>query len=264
MATARFSRAPRPIWCSSLLLAALAGCSFDVHAVDLSFISAGDGAMEAHDLAGRDALTVQDLTAPRDLAVVSDLTGSCPGGKPTHVGDLAEGDLSDWVATALMPWKGTPMPPTVLVEADNQKPARGLISVRLTCSSDAALLLYPSAKNAGWDLSGFSTLDFFVAADDKSNGGWAETDPHVILATSDNDQFEFVPDLNQLPTSAGTWISLSVPLSGSTAWTRSTTGSPTLGNINYIAFSMTTRGTSFRFWVDGVTFGPGTFVDCTP
>ena len=204
---------------------------------------------------------------PPDLATVPDLAGACVNGRrPTHVGDLAEGDLSDWAAEAPMPWMGT-LPPTLKVEADNKAPAVGLISVRLTCSSDAAVLSYPSAKNAAWDLSGFSTVDFFVAADDSStqnSPGWAETDPHVILATSDGDQFVYVPDLNKVPTSPGTWISLSIPLGGGGGWTRSQTGNPSLANVNYLGFSVLTHGTGFKFWVDGVTFGPGTFVDCTP
>jgi hypothetical protein len=262
MGTRRFSRArPTTWWRSSVLLVFvagwLAGCSFDVRGLDLPV---GDAA--THDLASSSFIDL--FTPARDL-VAPDLRGGCPGGgTPTHLGDLAEGDLSDWDALAPMPWAG-PIPPSLKVEADNKAPAAGLISLRVTDSSDKVLVYYPKSKSAGWDLSGFSELDLWVAADDSAKGndpGWQETDPHVVIATSDADQFTYVPDLNHLPRNPGTWIKLLVPLSGGGGWTRSQTGSPSLSNVAWIGFSMDTNGAGFKVWLDGVTFGPGTFVDC--
>ena len=47
-------------------------------------------------------------------------------------------------------------------------------------------------------------------------------------------------------------------------WSRTTTGNPSLDNINYVSFAVDTWGFSFKLWLDGVTFTPGPFVDCTP
>ena len=159
-----------------------------------------------------------------------------------------------------MPWTGQ-IPPTLKVEADNQSRAAGLISVRLTCSSDQALLYYPKAKNAAWDLSAFTTLELQVTA---NAPGWTEADPRVIIASSDGDQLVYTPDVNQLPTRPGSFVRLSVPLAGGGGWTRSQTGSPSLAAVNYLGFSMDTGGAGFQVWLDGVGFAPGEFVDCTP
>jgi hypothetical protein len=253
--------------CRSLLFALIfGGCSFQVSGFD--FGSAGGDAAPDDDGGNPDALAAADLLLPPDLARPPDLAGSCANGKlATHVGDLAEGDLSSWGAEAPMPWFGIPIPPTVKVEADNQAPNAGLVSVRLTVSSDKAVLTYPKAKTAAWNLTPYTELTLSVAADNsakQNDPGWQETDPHVIVATSDSDYFTYVPSLIKLPRNPGTWVLLSVPLAGGGGWARSQTGNPSLANINYIAFSMDTWGFGFKVWVDGVTFEPGPFVDCPP
>jgi hypothetical protein len=255
MATRRFSRALP-------LISLLSGCSFDVAAVDF----AGSGPVDGPLGDAADALTVFDLAASLDLFVAPDIAGTCGSRNPTHVNDLAEGDLSNWTADAPMPWFGQ-IPPSLKVEADNKGPARGLISVRLTDSTDQGVLTYPKAKNAAWNLSAYTALELFVAADDSSHNndpGWQVAGPQVTLATSANDYFTYSPSLNQTPRDPGTWISLEIPLSGGGGWSRSTTGNPSLSNINYISFAVDTWGFGFKLWLDGVTFAPAPFVDCTP
>lgn len=264
MATRRFSRATPAISRPSvaLLLAALSGCSFDVRGFDFGSGGPVDGA-------GADGsldLATQDLAATLDLFVAPDLSGTCGSRPPTHVDDLAEGDLSNWTAEAPMPWFGQ-IPPQLKVEADNKGPAQGKISLRITDSSDQALVTYPKAKNAAWNLGGYTSLNFSLAADDSSHNndpGWQVAGPQVILATSANDYFTFSPSLNQTPRNPGTWISVEIPLTGGGGWSRTTTGNPSLSNINYVSFAVDTWGFGFKLWLDGVTFAPGPFVDCTP
>src|SRR5688572_13983380 len=240
MATRRFSCARVPMWCRNrfvlvVLLAVPGGCSFEVSGLDFGSPN-GDAAL-SNDGSFSDALAAADLLLLPDLSPRPDLAGICKSGKlPTHVGDLAEGDLSSWGAESPMPWWGTPIPPTVKVEADNKSPNAGLISVRLTVSSDKAVLVYPKAKTAAWNLTPYSELNFSVAADNsakQNDPGWQETGPHVIVATSDNDYYTYVPNLQKLPRNPGTWVLVSVPLLGGGGWSRTQTGNPSLSNVNY-------------------------------
>ena len=53
-------------------------------------------------------------------------------------------------------------------------------------------------------------------------------------------------------------------LAGDASFTLTTTGAPSLANINYFAVDLDTNGMGFTFWIDGLTFLPAPFLDCSP
>jgi hypothetical protein len=225
----------------------LAGCSFSIDGLDL-------GPGSAPDLLPPPA----DLARVVDAAVAPDLAVGCPGGAtPTHVGEVTEGDVTRWGAT----------PGGAKVSVDSSTGVVGGMSIRIDCPAASCTLTYPKDRNAAWNLAGKTSLKLWVAADDSKTSndpGWSESDPHVRLGVDGSNYLDYVPVLNKLPRSPGTWIALTLPLDGGGGWIRTATGAPSLSMINYVTLSMSTFGSGFHVWVDGLTFEPAPFYDCSP
>jgi hypothetical protein len=208
----------------------------------------------------------------RDFAYNPDaLTGDgglrlCPGGVlAVHVGDIAEGDVSRWGAQALPPL--TASPATTTVSADSSRVVEGAISVRLDSTNAQAALFYPAERNAAWDLTLYATLKLQITADNTSapsDPGWDGPQPHILILTDRNNYYELIPETDLLPRRPGPYATLQVPLAGGAGWSRSVFGLPSLFNINYVALTFASTGPTFSVWVDGVTFGPTPFLDCSP
>lgn len=55
----------------------------------------------------------------------------------------------------------------------------------------------------------------------------------------------------------GKWVEFVVPVEGSETWKPSTSGSPSLSDINYLELHADTWDYGFTLWLDGVTLESG-------
>jgi hypothetical protein len=238
-------------------LVGCAGCSFEVDPLDFD----------------ASIFTNEDLSVPApDLAFNPDaFTGDgglvrCSSGVPaTHIGEVAERPVARWGAQALPPFAVNP--PTTTANADSSRVATGAISVRLDTVTTSAGLFYPALRNAGWDLTPYSTLEVSISAaatDPALDQGWQGPQPHILLVSDKDDYYELVPEGDVVARNDGTFTHLSVPLMGGRGWLRNQFGFPSLFNINYVGLTFAQVTPGFSVWVDDLTFGPGTFLDCSP
>jgi hypothetical protein len=252
----------------------LGGCTFSPMglpigdpASDLSSLPQQDLAI-AEDLPGADLsgadLKGNDLSqVPMDMTKPPDMTIVCGNGMaPAHIGELTEGNIINWKGNVLQ--GGSAGSATAI--GDTAVKSSGTLSVQLETNSDYASLTYPTTHNAGWNLSGFTTLSFAVAAQ-IGGGGWQGNLPEVWLVTNDfqsgNDYYHYTPNTNLVPT-AQSFATVTMPLAGGSGWARTSQGTPSLSNINYVVVGFKANNPSFRIWLDALQFGPGTLIDCTP
>lgn len=213
-----------------------------------------------------------DLGVADESVPSLDLVGSdealCPNGKGfIHAGELAEQPIDGWGAAVVGDTAATDggAPATVEVTFDTRRVARGAGSLRLETSATSAGLFYPVTRDGAYDLTYDLYVSFSVTADDskKANDpGWRGSRPHLLVVTSSNDYFEYVPDDNRLPRQPGDFIGLTVPLAGGSGWTRNAYGVPDLSNVKYLAWLFDTWGEGFTIWLDDVRIGPAPFHDC--
>jgi hypothetical protein len=223
------------------LTVALGGCYFDVD----PFADLG----------------VEDL----HVVHVSGDGGVCANGF-AHAGELAEaetgGASSGWGAATI---PATLDMGTATVTLDTTRVAAGSASLRLDTNAGAAGLFYPESRAGSYDLSEQLYVSFAATADDAAatnDPGWQGGEPHVLVVTTENDYYEYVPDTNLLPRTPGAFVRGTVALAGGNGWMRITTGAPDLHAVEYLAFTFTTRGAGFTVWLDDVQVGPNVFDDC--
>ncbi|MEO6953291.1 MAG: hypothetical protein ABI321_15940 [Polyangia bacterium] len=218
------------------------GCYYDVAPAhfDLGVV---DEAVPALDLAGTDGAV-------------------CPSGAMrVHTGELSEMPIDGWGAASI----GGSDAGTTDVTFDTRRLAAGAGSLRLETSATQAGLFYPKTRDAAYDLTQQLYVSFSVTADDSSaanDPGWRGSQPHVLVVSTSDDYFEYVPDGNRLPRVPGSFVGLTVPLAGGSGWTRNVYGSPDLSKVKYLAWVFDTWGAGFTLWLDDVRIGPAPFADC--
>ena len=231
----------------SLRLAALicllsTGCYYDVEPGDFD-LGVRDEAVPAIDLAGLDGAVCAS------------------GAAPIHAGELAELPTDRWGAASI---GGTDAGTTSLT-FDTRRVAAGAGSLRLETSGRQAGLFYPDTRDAAYDLSQQLYVSFAITADDSAianDPGWRGSQPHVLVVSTSDDYFEYVPDDNRIPRHPGPFVGLTIPLAGGSGWTRNVYGSPDLAKVKYLAWVFDTWGAGFTVWLDDVRIGPAPFADC--
>ena len=113
---------------------------------------------------------------------------------------------------------------------------------------------YPGDQLAKWDLTGVDNLHFWVYAINE-NFSFQNGSPWIRLGNDDG-YFQWNPSSELLNSAVDRWVELSVPLTGSSLWTRSTSGTPTLEEIHYIEIHADTWGAGFTLWFDDLRFDP--------
>lgn len=205
---------------------------------------------------GDQAMPVDLTGTPMDLTSTADLSIVCPGGAPPHnVGDFTEGDATRWSPSSANPaTNGT-------TSADTQMKTFGTQSIRLDTQSTFSSVLYPKGKNAGWNLTGYTTMHIDIASDNTQ--GWQGNQPTVYLIQDGNTYFQYTPSQNQI---SGTgFTSVDIPLAGGGTWSRTQHGgTASLATINYLAIDVNANRAPYKLWLDHVTFTPGSFPDCSP
>jgi len=124
-----------------------------------------------------------------------------------------------------------------------------------------ATVIYPAARNAGWNLAHKTRLRFWIKARNPNIPGWQSAGP-VLRLLGPNGAIEIKPAkdanlLNDPPFSEArwTWMPMVIPLQGSDRWTRKVTGQMTLDRVDALSLSLDSwGGDPFEVWLDGLAF----------
>ena len=181
-------------------------------------------------------------------------------------GDAAEDVLSTWDVGESTDDNLQPCAPVrrgkVMLATDNMHVKSGFESVRVSYGPDASYYfqaVYPSSRNAGWNLATRFGVDFFVDGQQpQSYGGWMPPGPTIILCGANKSYRRLDPIVNQTPRMAGNWIELKVQLAGGAGWTAQDVGPFSLSKVDSIEFHfdpLRNNGTgTVTTWLDGLRF----------
>lgn len=114
---------------------------------------------------------------------------------------------------------------------------------------------YPLGLLANWDLRDVTALKFWAYAVNP-NPGFQSYSPTLRLGSYANGHFEYRPAWDVLNAANNQWYYFDVPLAGDGFWTRTTSGTPDLGSINYVELHADTWDYGFTLWLDGMRFVP--------
>jgi parallel beta-helix repeat protein len=122
-----------------------------------------------------------------------------------------------------------------------------------------ATVIYPLSRDAGWDFSGRSLIQFWIKARNPNLPGWQNAGP-VVRLLGRTGQIEYKPAkdanlLNDPPFSEARWLwmPVTIPLAGDTKWQRTLDREVTLDRIEAISLSFDSwGGDPFTVWLDGL------------
>lgn len=173
--------------------------------------------------------------------------------------DMTELNATDWAA-----WAQGSSPENTYVVDDTSRKVVGAGSVKfVTDGGFDTYARYPRTFIARWNLTPATVLKFRVYAENPSPYDFQNGSPWIRLKDADNNYFEYQYYMNGSPynllnQAIGQWRSYEVPLDASsttqTGWRRTTVGSPSLANIQFLEMHADTWDSGFTLWWDGVGF----------
>ena len=112
---------------------------------------------------------------------------------------------------------------------------------------------YQTPEDAYWDLTGITHLEFWAYAINNTPIGFQGNQP-VIILNSPNGSFRYEPQgsLGTMPLNR--WIKYSLPLTGDSEWSLTTTDNPTLADIKSLEIHQDTWDYGFTVYYDGLQF----------
>jgi len=143
---------------------------------------------------------------------------------------------------------------------DTAQKVIGTASVKLVTSRgwDLALNYRPAGDSLSvWALSDIDTLYFWVRTIKQPQYGFQYFS--VRIGDDHGNYYKYTASPTLLNAANLVWKQYKFPLSGNTQFSRSTTGSMTLNQVNYIEIHADTWDYGYTLWVDGVQFEP-----CSP
>jgi len=158
-------------------------------------------------------------------------------------GDFAEGNAGVWGAIDSN---------LISLENDTTHVRSGVSSIDYLTNGATAVAVYPAAGSAHWDLSKIDSLSFWVYEVNSNIPPFQGAQPVVVLQTQGG-AYTYTPAYALM--SLDTWRLYQVPLSGGGPWTRSSTGSPVLSDVNQVELHFGTWGYGFELFIDGLSFG---------
>ncbi len=174
--------------------------------------------------------------------------------------DMTELNAYDWIA-----WAQGSDAESTYVEDDTSSGFHPVGAGSIKFVTDGGFdtsIRYPATITARWDLSDADDLKIRLRTDNDQlfQGG----SPWIRLMDADNNYFEYRyyiggVAIDKLNETRGGWRSYSIPLNApppSTGWGRTTHGSPSLSDIQYIEIHADTWGAGFTMWTDGLSFDP--------
>ncbi|MBN2446046.1 MAG: hypothetical protein JXO22_04950 [Phycisphaerae bacterium] len=118
---------------------------------------------------------------------------------------------------------------------------------------------YPAGFIAQWDLTTKSAIRFWAYT--LASNSYQNYSPWVVIGTEGGGYYQYKPNGNLLNDAQGQWVEFVIPINGDDTWTRTTSGTPALDNINYIEIHADAAGGGFTLWLDGVGFDGYTLGD---
>ncbi|MCG3127755.1 MAG: hypothetical protein CHACPFDD_02627 [Phycisphaerae bacterium] len=115
---------------------------------------------------------------------------------------------------------------------------------------------YPGDTLAKWDLSAVQQIRLWAYAENENWPGFQELSPWVRLGHYQDGYFQWKPTSDILNNSIGHWVEFVIPIAGNGTWQKTTSGAPSLSEINYFELHADTWGAGFVLWLDGVRFEP--------
>ncbi|MCA9254728.1 MAG: hypothetical protein KDA33_03785 [Phycisphaerales bacterium] len=111
----------------------------------------------------------------------------------------------------------------------------------------------PVARDANWDFTPVTRIQFWIYAVNGSPFGFQNSSPQVILG-SNGGTIHFTPTSELLNNARDNWLFVDIPLTGGGAWTRVDNGAVDLADVDYIEIHADTWDAGFQLWLDGLTF----------
>ena len=111
---------------------------------------------------------------------------------------------------------------------------------------------YPVNKDANWNLTNTVTLDFWVYT--VNSNPFQGNQPIVYLYDSLGNYFRYEPTQNWFDMAKGVWTHLSIPLAGDATWIRTSHGTPSFDNIDYLEIHGDTWDFGYTAYFDGLAF----------
>lgn len=221
-----------------------------------------DGGANFENVAGatNTTLTLQNVTAAQNgnryrtvftnpcgtattTAAMLTVSGGCAA--PALNGELSEGNACNWGTFAS---DNAP----ASVSDDATRVTVGAYSIKFTTASGFDTgVKYPAAGNAHWDLTGKTHFTFWTYAENNNQPTFQGNQPVLVLKTAGG-SYRYEPQ-GELMT-VGQWRQYFISLAGDGAWVRTTTGSPTLADVNQFEIHQDTWGYGFVIYYDGVGF----------
>ena len=161
------------------------------------------------------------------------------------IGELTEGNASSWSTFAS---DGQP----TSVANDTTHVKVGSNSLRFTTLSGFDTgVKYPSAGTPHWDLTDRNYLTFWVYAVNTTPIGFQGNQPIIVL-NGPGGSFRYEPSIQLFANNS--WAKIRVPLAGDAQWNRTTSGTPSLADINQLEIHADTWDYGFSLYLDGVAF----------
>jgi hypothetical protein len=154
-------------------------------------------------------------------------------------------------------WSCSAASATCTLTASTARTISGSHSIKF--STDGAFntkVRYPKSGAANWDLTSKTYFTFWAYAQNSNANGFQNGSPIVYLRNADGSYFRYRYQGGSSPMSQakGVWKNFNVPLAGGGGWTRTVSGSPTLGDIDRVEIHNDTWGAGFSIFFDGVGF----------
>jgi hypothetical protein len=169
----------------------------------------------------------------------------------TYPPSLVADDWACWAESATC---------TITVETQRKKRGGSSIKFSTTGAFDTAVQ-YPASGTANWDLGDKTHFAFWAFAENSNEPGFQNRSPVVYLYNSNGSYFRYEGNSNAMDSALDRWKQFFIPLAGGDGWTRTTSGTLTLADIDWIEIHNDTWGDSFTIFFDGVGFSSSSTPD---
>ncbi len=168
--------------------------------------------------------------------------------------DFAENNADEWDC-----WADS-ADCTLANSTERWKAGSSSVEFSTTGAFDTAVQ-YPKSATANWDLTGKTYFTFWAFAENANEPGFQNNSPIAYLFNSDGSFFKYEGSSDAMNYAIGNWKKFTVPLAGADGWTRTSSGTPTLADVDWIEIHNDTWGGGFTIFFDGVGFGSSTTQD---
>lgn len=162
--------------------------------------------------------------------------------------DLTELNTADWECWAEAA--------TCELEDNTTDKKRGYAAMEFS-STDGGFdtyIRYPRYGGANWNVSNKKYLSFWAKATNPSPNDFQNNSPWIFLRNDDGSYFRYQAVTSVMNQALDQWYRFTIPLTGDATWVRTSSGTPTLTDIDQIKIHNDTWDTGFTIIFDEVGF----------